>query len=75
MRGMRQHTCPICGSTFADADDAPRASRPFCSNRCKLVDLSNWLDGAYRLPDDDEEVFSENSEAPADGASRGPGAK
>jgi endogenous inhibitor of DNA gyrase (YacG/DUF329 family) len=24
--------------------------RPFCSERCKLVDLGNWLGGRYRIP-------------------------
>jgi endogenous inhibitor of DNA gyrase (YacG/DUF329 family) len=62
---MGQNTCPICGTTFAR--DAPRASFPFCSNRCRMIDLGNWLDGAYRLPADQEEVFSENSEAPPAG--------
>jgi endogenous inhibitor of DNA gyrase (YacG/DUF329 family) len=28
------------------------AWRPFCSERCKLQDLSRWVDGAYRVPDD-----------------------
>jgi len=23
--------------------------RPFCSNRCRLQDLSTWLDGDYRV--------------------------
>jgi endogenous inhibitor of DNA gyrase (YacG/DUF329 family) len=23
--------------------------RPFCSNRCRLQDLSTWLDGGYRI--------------------------
>jgi endogenous inhibitor of DNA gyrase (YacG/DUF329 family) len=32
----------------ADApDDYPH--RPFCSARCKLVDLGNWLDERYRI--------------------------
>jgi endogenous inhibitor of DNA gyrase (YacG/DUF329 family) len=25
---------------------------PFCSSRCKAVDLSYWLDGAYSVPED-----------------------
>jgi len=25
--------------------------RPFCSERCKLIDLDNWLEGRYRIPD------------------------
>ena len=23
---------------------------PFCSERCRLVDLGRWLDGEYRIP-------------------------
>jgi endogenous inhibitor of DNA gyrase (YacG/DUF329 family) len=24
--------------------------RPFCSERCKLIDLGKWADGEYRVP-------------------------
>lgn len=24
--------------------------RPFCSERCKLIDLGAWADGQYRIP-------------------------
>ena len=32
-------------------EDAPEdhAARPFCSQRCKLVDLDNWLNERYRF--------------------------
>jgi endogenous inhibitor of DNA gyrase (YacG/DUF329 family) len=36
--------CPICGKP-ADA-----SSRPFCSPRCRDVDLHRWLSGAYAIP-------------------------
>ncbi|MDP6372952.1 MAG: DNA gyrase inhibitor YacG [Vicinamibacterales bacterium] len=26
------------------------AWRPFCSERCKLIDLGRWIGGEYRLP-------------------------
>jgi endogenous inhibitor of DNA gyrase (YacG/DUF329 family) len=26
--------------------------RPFCSERCRNVDLAKWVDGAYRIPSD-----------------------
>ena len=39
--------CPNCGKT----EDHPH--RPFCSARCKLIDLGRWIDGAYRLPSED----------------------
>jgi endogenous inhibitor of DNA gyrase (YacG/DUF329 family) len=44
--------CPICGKPAA------QASRPFCSNRCKQVDLNRWFSGSYAIPsqsDDDDE--------------------
>jgi endogenous inhibitor of DNA gyrase (YacG/DUF329 family) len=32
-------------------------SYPFCSKRCRMVDLNRWLTGAYAIPvvEDDEE--------------------
>jgi endogenous inhibitor of DNA gyrase (YacG/DUF329 family) len=37
---------------------APRAENrafPFCSDRCRAVDLGKWLGEEYRLPDRPEE--------------------
>ncbi|GIX16966.1 MAG: hypothetical protein KatS3mg119_1152 [Rhodothalassiaceae bacterium] len=39
-----RRTCVICGRP-----QDPR-HRPFCSERCRMVDLGRWLQGAYRLP-------------------------
>jgi uncharacterized protein len=40
--------CPTCRRVIEDApDDHP--PRPFCSARCKLADLDNWLNEAYRV--------------------------
>jgi endogenous inhibitor of DNA gyrase (YacG/DUF329 family) len=46
--------CPICGKPEAER------FRPFCSARCKDVDLHRWFSGAYAIPaaesaDDSEE--------------------
>lgn len=40
--------CPICSSP---AGRAP-GNRwfPFCSDRCRLIDLGKWLSGDYRIP-------------------------
>jgi endogenous inhibitor of DNA gyrase (YacG/DUF329 family) len=38
--------CPTCGK--AVAADGPY--RPFCTDRCKNVDLGAWLLGHYRIP-------------------------
>jgi endogenous inhibitor of DNA gyrase (YacG/DUF329 family) len=42
--------CPICDKRFeiAKLDDLP--TFPFCSERCRLVDLGRWLDGDYAIP-------------------------
>jgi len=40
--------CPICGVGFDP--EADRRNRPFCSERCRLVDLSRWLRGEYVIP-------------------------
>ncbi len=39
--------CPICGRKLDVAEDFK--TRPFCSARCKKVDLHNWLNAAYRI--------------------------
>jgi endogenous inhibitor of DNA gyrase (YacG/DUF329 family) len=39
--------CPTCGKP-ADWQDNP--SRPFCSERCKLIDFGRWADEEYRVP-------------------------
>ncbi len=47
---MIRGKCPICGTEFAVAriDDLP--SFPFCSERCRLIDLGRWIDGDYVIP-------------------------
>lgn len=45
--------CPIC-----DKDVAPRPGNPafpFCSPRCKTIDLGKWLNEEYRIPVGDAE--------------------
>ena len=35
--------------------------RPFCSERCKLLDLAHWVDGSYRVPAEPVEQPDEES--------------
>jgi uncharacterized protein len=46
--------CPIWGKPAADAK-----TRPFCSSRCRDVDLNRWLSGRYVIPARDEEDDAE----------------
>lgn len=39
--------CPTCKKVLEVPVDFP--PRPFCSARCKLVDLDNWLSERYRI--------------------------
>jgi len=40
--------CPQCGSAVEWT--AAATWRPFCSNRCKTIDLGAWASEAYRVP-------------------------
>ena len=46
---MSELTCPICGRKFEHAAEESGRYFPFCSKRCQLVDLDNWLEGRYRI--------------------------
>lgn len=41
--------CPTCGHN-AEFSPANRW-RPFCSERCKMIDLGQWASENYRIPD------------------------
>lgn len=53
--------CPTCGKP-ASWQDNP--FRPFCSERCKLVDLGRWVSDEYRVPG--QTVSTEPSEKASD---------
>jgi len=55
-------TCPICKKSFPR--EPRQKSYPFCSGRCKMVDLGNWFEGAYVIsrpidPESDAEALEE----------------
>ncbi|MBK1641956.1 DNA gyrase inhibitor YacG [Chromatium okenii] len=41
--------CPHCGAEVI-WNEAARW-RPFCSHRCRLIDLGAWFDESHRIPD------------------------
>lgn len=51
--------CPQCGKSCRS--DAANSWRPFCSERCKLMDLGDWLDERYRVPAENQEIPAEDS--------------
>lgn len=58
--------CPTCGAS-APWDPANRF-RPFCSERCKMIDLGAWATERYRVP----VVESDDSESSAGGGEDAP---
>ena len=52
--------CPVCDASV-NIEATPTV--PFCSERCRLIDLGRWLDEAYCLP---EQKQSEDDEDEGD---------
>ncbi len=68
---IRPQTCPICDKELA-ADAAIESDFfPFCSKRCRQIDLYRWAEGKYAIleplnPEQlDAEQFDDEGESPA----------
>ncbi|WP_437203932.1 DNA gyrase inhibitor YacG [Planctomicrobium sp. SH664] len=46
---IRRLTCPICNKDLPLEIDGESPIFPFCSSRCKQVDLYRWMSGEYAL--------------------------
>ena len=53
MTAPRIARCPRCGTSTRL--DPQNPWRPFCSERCKLIDLGDWMSGRYALPVQEED--------------------
>jgi endogenous inhibitor of DNA gyrase (YacG/DUF329 family) len=59
--------CPICGKKVA----LHEPNSPFCSDRCRLIDLSNWATEKYVIAGPESSEGAE--EIPEDDMDEGPG--
>ena len=50
---MKTVPCPRCGA--ASAFSGENKWRPFCSERCKVIDLGAWATESYRVPAEEQE--------------------
>lgn len=67
MNKLLKVKCPQCDTVF---EYYQSAFRPFCSERCKMIDLGHWFEETYVVPDkehnnnekqeSDEENYDEN---------------
>ena len=53
-----QIKCPQCSQQIAWQDNP---SRPFCSERCKLIDLGQWADESYRVSGSAQDTMSDDN--------------
>jgi endogenous inhibitor of DNA gyrase (YacG/DUF329 family) len=47
-----KHICPVCHKTVKTSPQSRSEETkffPFCSRRCKLVDMGAWLDASYKI--------------------------
>ncbi|TCI00170.1 DNA gyrase inhibitor YacG [Roseococcus sp. SYP-B2431] len=52
---MPEPRCPICGKPAAPREKGRKTAHPFCSERCRQVDLGRWLSETYTVPAVDPE--------------------
>ncbi len=49
--------CPLCGKIFTPSDDSHIL--PFCSSRCKMIDMKRWLNEEYSVSSINKEKLEE----------------
>lgn len=49
--------CPHCKALF---EYYKSEFRPFCSNKCQMIDLGHWLDESYNIKGQDNTVYIED---------------
>jgi hypothetical protein len=59
-KSVKLHRCPTCGMLVKFDDE----DFPFCSDRCRKIDLGKWATGAYKIssPVLDPEVLEDLGE-------------
>ena len=67
----RDVTCPSCGKRILWTPDS--VWRPFCSERCKLIDLGAWATERYRVPVVEDKDQPETEDPNVSGSGAGPG--
>ncbi|MHC4959841.1 MAG: DNA gyrase inhibitor YacG [Planctomycetota bacterium] len=47
---MMRARCPTCHKSVEADPEKRSGDYPFCSERCRLLDLHKWLSGDYKIP-------------------------
>lgn len=51
-QNLLEVSCPVCHKAVVWNEQSP--FRPFCSERCKLIDLGQWASEQYSITADDQ---------------------
>ncbi len=77
-RSYLEFTCPTCKRRVRllreDPSKLPRFF-PFCSARCKWIDLGAWLDAEYRIPSKPDEESEDSAHPSPEGVEERPKAE
>lgn len=52
--------CPECGKSTEYSPE--NEYRPFCSKRCRLIDLGEWIDGTYKVKTEENSQYPQSLE-------------
>lgn len=61
--------CPTCGKPV---EREGNEFRPFCSERCKLIDFGAWVNEEYAVPSEERPPLPDDSDHPDNPADGGP---
>ena len=69
---MLKLECPTCHRVMQVQRLEDLRTFPFCSERCKMVDLGRWLQGDFRIPGEDLEPEDSEESAPPEESEKNP---
>ena len=61
MIAMKPLRCVICGAPIVDRKPG---QPPFCSERCRLIDLGKWASGEYSVPAEESAPSEDDDPGP-----------
>jgi endogenous inhibitor of DNA gyrase (YacG/DUF329 family) len=64
---MKKIKCPQCSGP--SLWDPSNSSRPFCSDRCKLIDLGAWASEEYKIPQQPSDEYDDYADMSSGSAS------
>ena len=59
MNKLLKVNCPQCDTVFSYYESE---FRPFCTERCKMIDLGHWFEESYRVPTKEQIQNNQNIE-------------